>query len=53
VRMRASTGCRDVAEGEFAFEAAIVEALFGSEVHGRAFRECSLNGAPGRPIARP
>jgi hypothetical protein len=43
----------DVAENEFAFEAAVVEALFGNEVHGRAFRECWLNGAPGRSIARP
>ena len=31
----------DLAEGEFAFEDAVVEALFGSESHGRAFRECS------------
>jgi hypothetical protein len=31
----------DVAEGEFAFEDAVVEALFRSELHGRAFRECS------------
>jgi hypothetical protein len=31
----------DLAEGEFAFEDAVVEALFRSESHGRAFRECS------------
>jgi hypothetical protein len=31
----------DLAEGEFAFEDAVVEALFGGESHGRAFRECS------------
>ena len=31
----------DLAEGELAFEDAVVEALFGSELHGRAFRECS------------
>jgi len=30
-----------LAEGEFAFEDAVVEALFRSESHGRAFRECS------------
>jgi hypothetical protein len=29
----------DLAEGEFAFEDTVVEALFGSESHGRAFRE--------------
>lgn len=31
----------DLAEGEFAFEDAVVEALLRSDVHGRAFRECS------------
>jgi hypothetical protein len=31
----------DLAEGEFAFEDDVVEALFGDESHGRAFRECS------------
>ena len=31
----------DLAEGEFAFENSVVEALFRSESHGRAFRECS------------
>lgn len=31
----------ELAEGEFAFQDAVIEALFGSEVHGRAFRECS------------
>ena len=31
----------DLAEGEFAFEDAVVEALLSSEFHGRAFRECS------------
>jgi hypothetical protein len=34
-------GAGDLAEGEFAFEDAVVEALFRSELHGRAFRECS------------
>ena len=42
----------DVAEGELALEDVVVEAPFGGEPHGRAFRECS-KGAPGRPIARP
>lgn len=43
----------NLAEGESAFEDAAVEALFRSEVHGRAFRGVLLDGAPGRPIARP
>jgi hypothetical protein len=29
----------DLAEGELAFEDAVIEALFSSESHGRAFRE--------------
>jgi hypothetical protein len=33
----------DLAEGEFAFEDAVVQALFGSESHGRAFRERPQN----------
>jgi hypothetical protein len=46
-RRRCGRGCGrpqdagDLAEGEFALEDAVVEALFGSESHGRAFRECS------------
>src|SRR5207302_9992223 len=36
----------DLAEGEFAFEDAVVEALFRSEPHGRAFRECSGTALP-------
>lgn len=31
----------DLAEAEFAFEDAVVETLFRSEMHGRAFRECT------------
>lgn len=38
---------RDIADGKFSFEDAVVEDLFRSEVHGRAFRECLFNGAPG------
>ncbi|MEH1124570.1 hypothetical protein [Micromonospora sp. CPCC 206061] len=36
----------DLAEGEFAFEDAGIEALLSSESHGRAFRECSLTALP-------
>ena len=39
--LRRPQGAGDLTEGEFAFEDAVVEALFGSELHGRAFRECS------------
>lgn len=31
----------DLAEGEFAFEDVVIEALLSSESHGGAFRECS------------
>ena len=51
----------DPAEREPAFED-VVEVLLGGEPqgvgcrvgrHGRASRECAVNGAPGRPTARP
>ena len=51
---RNRSGCRsrrpqdagDLAEGELALEDAVVEALFGGELHGRAFRECSWTALP-------
>ncbi|UUT36385.1 hypothetical protein [Microbacterium elymi] len=43
----------DLVEGELALDDLVVESSFTGELHGRAFRECSSDGAPGRPIARP
>jgi hypothetical protein len=46
-RGRCGCGCGrpqdagDLVKGEFALEDTVVEALFGNESHGRAFRECS------------
>ncbi len=46
VRMRGPQDAGNLAEGEPAFEDAAVEVLLRSEVHGRAFRECSWTALP-------
>jgi hypothetical protein len=59
-RDRCAYGCGcpqdagDLTEGEFAFEDTVVETLFRSEMHGRAFRECTGTALPDDlSIARP
>jgi hypothetical protein len=43
VRIQASIGRRDLAKGEFAFEDVVVEALFGSELHGSCLSGALIN----------